>query len=56
MSTISKKTIPADYDFYKDRDFYFFDVKVNPLYSLLGKLIAAAAVKNMKKQVRFDKP
>ena len=56
MSTLSKKSIPADYEFYKDRNFYFYDVKVNPLYSLLGKMIATAAVKSMKKQVKFDNP
>lgn len=56
MSALSKKSIPADYDFYKDKNSYFYDVKVNPLYSLLGKAIATAAVKSMKKQIRFDKP
>ena len=27
MSTLSKKSIPADYEFYKDRNFYFYNVK-----------------------------
>jgi hypothetical protein len=54
MTALSKNSSPADYDYYKDKNNYFYAAKVNPFYTLIGKLIASLAVNSMKKQVRFE--
>jgi len=54
MSVLSKKTIPADFEFYRDKKEYFYEVKVNPFYTFLAKTVASLAVRSMKKNVKFD--
>ncbi|HPJ89485.1 MAG TPA: flavodoxin family protein [Thermotogota bacterium] len=54
MSALSEKRLPADFAFYGEKTSYFYEVKVNPLYTVLAKFIAFAAVKSLKKQVLFE--
>jgi NAD(P)H-dependent FMN reductase len=54
MSELSPKKLPADFAFYNERTSYFYDAKVNPIYTLVGKLIAFAAVKSTGKQIQFE--
>lgn len=53
LSVLSKKQIPADYEFYASKNNYFYETNVNPLYTAVGKLIANVAVKSMKRNVKF---
>jgi NAD(P)H-dependent FMN reductase len=53
LSSISKETIPADYEYYKDKSKYFYATRVSYVLSTIARLIAAVAVKSMKKQVQF---
>jgi hypothetical protein len=34
-----KNHLPADYDFYKDKEYFFYETKVNPLKTFVAKLM-----------------
>ncbi|MGJ7922224.1 flavodoxin family protein [Neobacillus sp. LXY-4] len=53
MASLSRKNLPADYEYYKERSHYFYDVKVNPIKNFMANLIANLAVWSMKKKVVF---
>ena len=39
MSEKHKNHFPADYDFYKDKEYFFYETKVNPLKTFVAKLM-----------------
>jgi len=53
MANVSKKNLPADYEYYSEKQNYFFEIKVNPLKSVIANIIASIAFWSMKKQVIF---
>lgn len=53
MAGLSEQNLPADYQFYKDKQNYFYPTQVNPVKSGLAEIIAVFAVRSMKKQVIF---
>lgn len=53
MANLSKETIPADYEYYKDKKKYFYETNINPIKSYIADLIACIAVRSMKKKVTF---
>jgi len=53
MSSISKETLPTDYEYYRDKKDYFYDVKVSMLKAALAKMIAQFGVWTMKRQIIF---
>ncbi|MBC3796088.1 flavodoxin family protein [Acetobacterium tundrae] len=53
MASLSEQNLPADYQFYKDKQNYFYPVRVNPIKNGLAEIIAIFAVWSMIKQVAF---
>ena len=53
MATLSKETIPADFEYYKTKKNYFYETKLNPLKKTIAILISSLAVWSMKKKVKF---
>lgn len=53
MASLSKETLPADFEYYKDKKQYFVDAKVNPFFSWIAEFIAIIAVWSLKKKVVF---
>ena len=53
MSNVSKKNLPADYNYYSEKQNYFYKIKVNPFKSCVSDIIANIAVWSMKKKVIF---
>jgi hypothetical protein len=53
MSSISKETLPKDYEYYQDRKDYFYDTKVSVLKSAIATMIAGIGVMTMKRQIIF---
>ncbi|WP_318503112.1 flavodoxin family protein [Bacillus sp. T3] len=53
MAALSRKNLPADYEYYSEKDHYFYDVKVNPFKNGIAHLIAHIAVWSMKRKVVF---
>lgn len=53
MAGLSEQNLPADYQFYKDKQHYFYPTPVNPVKSGLAEIIAVFAVRSMKKQMIF---
>lgn len=53
MASLSEQNLPADYQFYKNKQNFFYPVKVNPVKNGLAEIIALLAVWSMKKQVDF---
>ena len=53
MASLSKKNLPADYNYYSEKQNYFYQIKVNHLKSLIAHIIANIAVWSLKKQVIF---
>ena len=53
MASISKKNLPADYNYYIEKQNYFYQIKVNPFKSYIAGSIASIAVMSMKKKVIF---
>jgi multimeric flavodoxin WrbA len=53
FKTISEKTknhFPADYEFYKDKDYFFYDTKVNPLKTFAAKMLISLALRSNDKK------
>ncbi|MCX7748085.1 MAG: flavodoxin family protein [Clostridia bacterium] len=53
MASISKETIPADYEYYKEKKKYFFETNINPVKSIIADLIACIAVWSLSKKITF---
>lgn len=53
MASVSAKNLPADYAYYKNKQKYFYPIRVNPLKNCIANFIANLAVWSMKKQVIF---
>ncbi|GKX67998.1 NAD(P)H-dependent oxidoreductase [Inconstantimicrobium mannanitabidum] len=53
MSNLSKETLPADYKYYSDKSRYFYEVKINPIKSLISDFIATVGVIVIKKRIIF---
>lgn len=53
MASISKETLPSDYEYYSDKKNYFYETKVNPLKSFISEIIARIGVWSMKKRIIF---
>ena len=53
MAAMSAQNLPADHQFYRDKQHYFYETRVNPVKSALAEIIAVAAVRSLKKQVVF---
>jgi len=53
MASISKETLPADHEYYSEKEKYFFETKVNPFKSWVARQIASIAVWSLKKKVVF---
>jgi len=52
FKTISEKTkhhFPADYDFYKDKEYFFYETKVNPLKTFVAKLMVRLVTRDFEK-------
>ena len=55
FKTTSKKYknhFPADYDFYKDKEYFFYETKVNPLKTFVAKLMLGLYARGFDKN--FD--
>jgi len=53
MAAMSAQNLPADHQFYRDKQHYFYETQVNPVKSALAEIIAVAGVRSLKKQVVF---
>ncbi|HAH62466.1 MAG TPA: hypothetical protein DCL73_10260 [Treponema sp.] len=53
MSSISKETLPKDYEYYSARNNYFYETRVNVIKSLLAGIIAEFGVLTMKRKIIF---
>ncbi|MFC1957180.1 hypothetical protein ACFLVY_02680 [Chloroflexota bacterium] len=52
MSEKQKNHLPADYDFYKDKEYFFYETKVNPLKTFVAKLMLSPFLRGFDK--KFD--
>jgi multimeric flavodoxin WrbA len=46
----TKHHFPADYDFYKDREYFFYETKVNPLKTFAAKLLVGLLSRSFDKK------
>lgn len=53
LASLSRKNLPADYEYYKEKTHYFYNVKVDPFKNCIANLIANIAVWSMKRKVVF---
>lgn len=53
MSAISKETLPKDYEYYRNKTNYFYDIKVNRIKSGIAKVIANIGISAMKQKIVF---
>ena len=49
QSEKTKLHFPADYDFYKDKEYFFYETKVNPLKTFVAKLMVRLATRGFEK-------
>ena len=49
ISELNKKGGPADYEFYKDKTDYIYDIKINPFKKMMAKRIAGKEIAKMMK-------
>ena len=49
QSEKTKQHYPADYDFYKDKEYFFYETKVNPLKTFVAKLMVRLATRGFEK-------
>ena len=49
QSEKTKHHFPADYDFYKDKEYFFYETKVNPLKTFVAKLMIRLATRGFEK-------
>ncbi len=52
ISEKHKNHLPADYDFYKDKEYFFYEIKVNPLTTFVAKLMLSLFLRSSDKH--FD--
>ena len=45
-----KQYFPADYDFYKDKENFFYETKVNPLKTFAAKLLMRLVLRSFEKK------
>ena len=45
----TKHHYPADYDFYKDKEYFFYETKVNPLKTFVAKLMVRLVTRDFEK-------
>ena len=50
QSEKTKQYFPADYDFYKDKEAFFYDTKVNPLKTSVARLLIRLMLRSFDKQ------
>lgn len=53
MASLSEQNLPADYEYYRTRNDYFYPTRVNPIKNGVARIIANIGVATMKKQVKF---
>jgi hypothetical protein len=46
----NKRHFPADYDFYKDREYFFYETKVSPLKTFTAKLLVGLLSRSFDKK------
>jgi len=49
QSEKAKHHFPADYDFYKDKEYFFYETRVNPLKTFAAKLMVRLATRGFEK-------
>ena len=52
ISERHKNYFPADFDFYKDKEYFFYETKVNPLKTFVAKLMVRLFLRGYDK--KFD--
>jgi multimeric flavodoxin WrbA len=55
QSEKTKHYLPADYDFYKDKEYFFYETKVNPLKTFVVKLLVSLVTRGFEKKFETKK-